>query len=131
MGFKPVRLQTWKPGRYAKYWIVREVGGLHHACQGDGNADAADGTQAHAGEPACSQLERLLDESQMQLEAAQAERLRRGDREEGINRDSAWVKDMRWVRHFGERELIPIAEATDWLGSHARKAQARGAPARS
>jgi hypothetical protein len=38
---------------------------------------------------------------------------------------------MRWVRHFGERELIPIAEATDWLGSRARKAQARGAPRRS
>jgi hypothetical protein len=30
---------------------------------------------------------------------------------------------MKWVRHFGERELIPIAEATDWPGSRAQLAK--------
>jgi superfamily II DNA helicase RecQ len=123
--FRDVRLQTWKPGRYAKYWIVTEVG------DGELNvpprwADHDAGTQTdteHAVEPARSQLEIILDESQTRLEAEDTQRLRRGDAKENIDRDSAWVKDMKWVSHFGDRDLTSIAEATDWLGSRARKAE--------
>ena len=60
-----------------------------------------------------------MEESQARLAAEDAEKLRKGDREEDIDRDSAGVKDVRLVRLFGERGQIPIAEATDWLGGKA------------
>lgn len=74
-------------------------------------------------------MEIILEDDRVKMEEEDAERLRRGDREEGIDRDSAWVKDMKWVSHFGDRELVTIAEATDWLGSKA--GQARETPRRS
>lgn len=50
------------------------------------------------------------------LDRARAERTRQGDREENIDRDSAWVKDMRWVQHFEDRDLIKVAEAAQFQG---------------
>jgi hypothetical protein len=67
--FTRVRLQTWRPGRYAKYWLVGDARdgqnkafGRHEPIEMVGGTDSADATR--------SQLERLLDESQTQLEAA-------------------------------------------------------------
>ncbi len=58
-----------------------------------------------------------MEETKLKLESQDAERLRRGEQEESIDRDSAWVEDMKWVSHFGDRDIVRVAEATMWLGS--------------
>ncbi|KAK3331530.1 hypothetical protein B0H66DRAFT_573160 [Apodospora peruviana] len=42
-------------------------------------------------------------------------RLRKGDVEEGLDRDSAWVKRVGWVRHFGSRDKLEVHRAAEWV----------------
>ena len=65
----------------------------------------------------------MVEEIYAKMEEEDAEHQCRGDAEEGIDRDSAWAKDMKRVSHFGERNKMDIAEATEWVGSRARQRQ--------
>jgi hypothetical protein len=42
-------------------------------------------------------------------------RLRKGDLEEDIDRDLAWVKRLGWVRHFGLWDLLDVFDAAEWI----------------
>ncbi|EXA33048.1 hypothetical protein NW761_010255 [Fusarium oxysporum] len=69
-------LQTWMGGRYARYWIVRD------------NSDPSI-TPDGAGVMRCSAMEEIIATSQARLKEEDAMRLRKGDLEEDIDRDSA------------------------------------------
>lgn len=69
-------LQTWMGGRYARYWIVRD------------NSDTSI-TPDGAGVMRCSAMEEIIATSQARLKEEDAMRLRKGDLEEDIDRDSA------------------------------------------
>ena len=108
-------IQSWKPGRYARYWevsLASDTGStaLQQSQQGQAR-------QEDTGNKTATQLELLTRDWAAKLEAQDVERLRKGDREENIDRDSTWVKEMKWTQHFGDRDLIAISEATDWPGS--------------
>ncbi|KAG4282255.1 hypothetical protein FPRO04_13331 [Fusarium proliferatum] len=105
-----VRLQTWMGGRnHARYWIVRD--------DSDSNdpADTANAADARGQ----SAMDKIIAVSQAQLKEEDAERLRKGDLEEDIDRDSSWVKRLRWVRHFGSRDLLSIHDAATWVRGRA------------
>lgn len=129
--FNSVCLQSWKAGRYAKYWIVREAGNgaQIEPRRINGNNESTVMRETTGGEPTRSQLQIILEKSRVEMEAEDAERLRIGARVEGINHNSAWAKDMKWVSHFRDRDLATIAEATGWLGS--KSEQIREVPRRS
>jgi hypothetical protein len=89
-----VRLQTWMGGRkHARYWIIRD-------CSDVNNTPGAVSNNAQP-----SSIEKIIAASQARLKAEEAMRLRKGDLEEDIDRDSAWVKRLGWVRHFSSRDL--------------------------
>jgi hypothetical protein len=60
-------------------------------------------------------MEEIIAASQARLKEEDAMRLRKGDLEEDINRDSPWVKRLCWVRHFGSRDLLSIHDAATWV----------------
>ncbi|EXK25161.1 hypothetical protein FOMG_18164 [Fusarium oxysporum f. sp. melonis 26406] len=99
-------LQTWMGGRYARYWIVRD----------DSNTGI---TSDSADVMRCSAMEEIIAASQARLKEEDAMRLRKGDLEEDIDRDSPWVKRLRWVRHFGSRDLLSIHDAATWVRARA------------
>ncbi|TVY68532.1 UPF0187 protein [Fusarium oxysporum f. sp. cubense] len=74
--WEEVMLQTWMGGRYARYWIVRD------------NSDTSI-TPDGAGVTRCSAMEEIIATSQARLKEEDAMRLRKGDLEEDIDRDSA------------------------------------------
>lgn len=114
--YRKVYLQSWKPGRYARYWEVKlvEHSGSKPPQQSEQNQAAYRGSND---EPATQLLEQCISDSAAEIEAQDTERLRKGDREENIDRDSSWVKEMQWVRHFGVRDLVVIGQSTQWPGS--------------
>ncbi|WKT53576.1 hypothetical protein QSH57_004138 [Fusarium oxysporum f. sp. vasinfectum] len=64
-------------------------------------------------------MEKVIADSQARLKAEDAMRLRKGDLEEDIDRDSAWVKRLGWVKHFGSRDLLDVFEAAEWIRAKA------------
>ena len=109
-----VMLQSWCKGRYARYWVVGE----------GGTSDA--GLVSHSPSPP-SQLDAVLDQGEKELAAEDAERLRKADVEEGVDRDSSWVKRVAWVRHFGpSRDLAAVAQAAQWIRAKGEQAGRRG-----
>ncbi|KAF4421770.1 recQ family helicase [Fusarium austroafricanum] len=103
------RLQTWIGGRnHARYWIVRDDSDI------DGPSERSQST-----------MDQIIAASQAQLKEEDAMRLRKGDLEEDIDRDSAWAKRLKWVQHFGSRDLLSIHDAAAW--SRARAVTARRA----
>jgi hypothetical protein len=101
-----VRLQTWMGGRnHARYWIVRDD------CDSKEPADTANAADT-GGQSA---MDQIIAASQAWLKEEDAMRLRKGDLEEDIDRDSQWVKRLRWVRHFGSRDLLSIHDAATWV----------------
>ncbi|EXK77042.1 hypothetical protein FOQG_18233 [Fusarium oxysporum f. sp. raphani 54005] len=105
-----VRLQTWIGARnHTRYWIVRDDSDI------DGPADTANAADARRQ----SAMDELIAASQARLKEEDAARLRKGDLEEDIDRDSPWVKRLGWVRHFGSRDLISIHDAAQWLRARA------------
>jgi superfamily II DNA helicase RecQ len=64
-------------------------------------------------------MEKIIADSQAELKAEDAMRLRKGDLEEDMDRDSAWVKRLGWVRHFDSRDLLDIFEAAEWIRAKA------------
>ena len=108
-----VLLQSWGKGRYTRYWIVGE------------------GERHDTGLVALSQLDTVLDQAQNELAAEDAIRLRKGDTDEGIDRDSPWVKRVGWAHHFGpSRDLTAIAEAAQWIRAQGEQARRRGRQAK-
>ena len=104
----PVQLQTWSSGPYTRYWIVGAV--QPH----DAPASAARG------------LQHVLAERKKLLDAEDKERLQKGDEKESVDRDSEWVKALRWVHHFGSRKLLDIhAAATYWQAPSDNKGHGR------
>jgi len=97
-GWTQVDMQAWSKGRYARYWRV-EV-------QGSPGTATAEKKSA---------IEEAIEGVEKELKAEQAERLRKGDCEEDIDRDSSWVKRAQWVRHFRSRDLIDIHDAAQWV----------------
>ncbi|KAI7767510.1 hypothetical protein LZL87_013755 [Fusarium oxysporum] len=61
-----------------------------------------------------STMEEIIASSQARLKEEDAVRLWKGDLEEDIDRDSSWVRRLRWVRHFGSRDLLSIHDAAIW-----------------
>jgi hypothetical protein len=102
--WKGVRLQTWSAGRYSRYWVVRseDEGGERPRTQG--------------ADPSETQVEKLIRESTAAIQEEDRARVRKGDAEEGIDRDSSWVKRLGWVRHFGDRDKLAVFEAARWKG---------------
>ncbi|CAI6088681.1 unnamed protein product [Clonostachys chloroleuca] len=106
-----VRLQTWMGGKYARYWTVRED---------DSNSNNNDGGSIVASDNGgISAMESMIANSEAQLKAEDAMRLRLGDLEEDIDRDSSWVKRLGRVRHFGSRDLLSIYQAAEWIRAKA------------
>ncbi|PNP73806.1 hypothetical protein FNYG_12856 [Fusarium nygamai] len=104
--WEEVMLQTWMGGRYARYWIVRD--------------DSDTGTTSDSADiMRRSAMEEIIATSQARLREEDAMRLRKGDLEEDIDRDSPWVKRLRWVRHFGSRDLLSIHDAATWVRARA------------
>ena len=64
-----------------------------------------------------SAMEIMITECEAELEAEDAARLRKGDVEEGLDRDSPWVKRTGWVRHFGTRDLLEVYGAAEWVNA--------------
>ncbi|KAH7186696.1 hypothetical protein DER44DRAFT_639829, partial [Fusarium oxysporum] len=104
-----VRLQTWMGGRHARYWIVRDDSDRNGPLDVTNKADA--GNQ--------SAIDKVIAASLARLKEEDAVRLRKGDLEEDIDRDSPWVKRLGWVRHFGSRDLVSIHDAAQWLRARA------------
>ncbi|KAL6366266.1 hypothetical protein LRP88_00111 [Fusarium phalaenopsidis] len=101
-----VRLQTWMRRKHARYWIVRDHNDIDNASDGTGiTRDSA--------------MEKIIADSQAELKAEDAMRLRKGDLEEDMDRDSAWVKRLGWVRHFDSRDLLDVSEAAEWIRAKA------------
>ncbi len=108
--FDSVRLQTWLGGKFARYWTV-------------GGDDKGEQKRV-VGESA---LERMIAECSAELETEDGMRLRKGDAEEGLDRDSAWVKRTGWAPHFGTRDLLAVLEAVEWVrATKAKEQQRRG-----
>lgn len=64
-------------------------------------------------------MDKIIAASQARLKDEDTERLRKGDLEEDIDRDSAWVKRLSWVQHFSFRDLASIHDAAEWLQARA------------
>ncbi|KAK2471143.1 hypothetical protein H9L39_17374 [Fusarium oxysporum f. sp. albedinis] len=105
-----VRLQTWMGGRnHARYWIVRDDS------DSNGPSDTANAADARSQ----SAMDKIIAASQARLKEEDAVRLRKGDMEEDIDRDSPWVKRLGWVRHFCSQDLVSIHDAAQWLQARA------------
>jgi hypothetical protein len=105
-----VRLQTWMGGRnHARYWIVRD----------DSDSNGPSDTANEANTRSQSAMDKIIAASQARLKEEDAERLRKGDLKEDIDRDSPWVKRLGWVRHFGSRDLVSIHDTAEWLQARA------------
>ncbi|KAG8664238.1 uncharacterized protein FPOAC1_013945 [Fusarium poae] len=104
--WEDVMLQTWMGGRYVRYWIVRDDSDTSIM------PDSADIMRRSA-------MEEIIASSEARLKEEDAIRLRKGDLEEDIDRDSSWVKRLRWVRHFGSRDLLSIHDAATWVRARA------------
>jgi hypothetical protein len=115
--YEDIYLQSWKAGRYARYWVVSLTGNTGLEVSQVARQDNTG--RGEAGNKPTTQLDLRIEDWVRVLDTRDTERLRRGDREENINRDSTWVKEMKWTQHFGDRDLITISEATDWPGSKA------------
>lgn len=68
-----------------------------------------------------SALDDMIAGYEADLDAEETTRLRKGDKEEGIDRDSSWVKRTRWVRHFGSRDKLEIFDAAEWVRARGAK----------
>ncbi|KAH9230326.1 hypothetical protein K456DRAFT_1773637 [Colletotrichum gloeosporioides 23] len=91
-GWKEVLLQTWSRGRYARYWDVRD-GGEQVVGQQRRHGSTQEGTRGDA-DDGLGMMERKNREFEAELARQDAERLRQGDAEEGLERESAWVKRL-------------------------------------
>ena len=102
--YREVRVQSWywKLPRFVRYWVVAE-------------AVRAE-SQTYVKE---SQLTQKLTQVKEEMAAEKAARVRKGDALEGLDRDTEWVKRAGWVRHFGMRDLVEIAEAAAWVDRQA------------
>lgn len=106
-----VELQSWmwSQRRYARYWIVK-----------DGIGEVDEGAESGVSK---STAEKMIAEFAAELEAEDKARLRQGDVEQGLDRDSAWVKRVGWVRHFGSRDKLEVYRAAEWI--KAKEAKSR------
>ncbi|KAH6871995.1 hypothetical protein B0T10DRAFT_541398 [Thelonectria olida] len=114
-----VLLQSWMQGGHARYWII---GDADKAPAAKG-ASLAPGDMGSGGNEGSSAMERMIAEYEASFTEEDAERLRKGDVEEGIDRDSQWVKRLGWVRHFASRDKLDIfraAECVEWRKTHKR-----------
>ncbi|SPO06732.1 uncharacterized protein DNG_09426 [Cephalotrichum gorgonifer] len=82
-----------------RYWVVA-----------DGPAAAGSDRLADAG-----QVGRDLTAIKAKLAERKAVRVQRADGLEEIDRETEWIKRTEWARHFGIRELPPIADAAAWV----------------
>ncbi|KAH8662637.1 hypothetical protein BGZ61DRAFT_462911 [Ilyonectria robusta] len=110
--YSAVQLQTWTPIRRARYWIVRAYG--------DGDSTIAPESAATN-----SIMDRMIADSKAELLEEDTKRNEHGNRQEGIDYDSTWVKEMKWVRHFGDRSLTEIHDAAQGIRAKASKVKER------
>lgn len=111
--YSEVSLQTWLGGSYAKYWVVRTPGmELPKELEGEKLESSFEVAMKAVGSHQ-SELAKLRNE--------------RGIREEGLDRDSAWVKEMGWVSHFGDRDRPFIYRNARWIGA-LKKEELNGVP---
>ncbi|OBR02116.1 hypothetical protein CH63R_14417 [Colletotrichum higginsianum IMI 349063] len=118
--WKEVLLQSWSRSPFLRYWEVRNSG--HQApCRRHEKEEEEEGTPPNddddnSSSSGVSMMERQIRAFEAELERQDAERLRRGDVEEGLDRESAWVKRLGWNRHFGGgRDLVAVYEAAEWV----------------
>lgn len=74
-----------------------------------------------------SALDDIIADCTAELAAEDALQLRKGDIEEGLDRESAWVKTLGWVRHFASRDKLSIYEAVEWVKAPAASGRAASA----
>ncbi|EXU99161.1 DUF3505 domain protein, partial [Metarhizium robertsii] len=72
-----VQMQSWTPIQRARYWIVTERG----------NSNAAPPPSSR---PAESAMDKIISESQIELQEEDMKRREHGNRQEGIDFDSTW-----------------------------------------
>ncbi|KID81895.1 recQ family helicase [Metarhizium guizhouense ARSEF 977] len=104
-------MQSWTPIQRARYWIVTERG----------NSNAAPPPSSR---PAESAMDKIISESQIELQEEDMKRREHGNRQEGIDFDSTWVKHMKWVSHFGDRSLLEIHDTAQGIGARYSKGKA-------
>ncbi|KAL6405863.1 hypothetical protein AUP68_11003 [Ilyonectria robusta] len=88
--YTDVQLQSWQQGGRARYWIIND---------GNANAEGSTFTQEAAANPGRgeSAMQRMIAKYVETFSKDDAGRLRKGDIEEGLDRDSPWVKRLRWL----------------------------------
>ncbi|OAQ71908.1 hypothetical protein VFPPC_12026 [Pochonia chlamydosporia 170] len=110
--YSAVKLQSWTPTKRARYWIINVPG------------DSTVAPLPPSG-PEESAMDNIIAESQAELLEEDTKRNEHGNRQEGIDFDSTWVKHMKWVRHFGDRNLLDIHDAAQGIRARASKAKTR------
>lgn len=70
-------------------------------------------------------MDKIIAESQTELLEEDTKRNEHGNRQEGIDFDSTWVKQMKWVKHFGDRNRIEIHDAAQGIRAKASQAKTR------
>lgn len=62
-----------------------------------------------------SAVDKMLSESEAELETEASLRLRKDDLREGMDHDSTWVKRIGWAKHFVTRDLLDVHAAAEWV----------------
>ncbi|KAK5994713.1 ATP-dependent DNA helicase tlh2-like protein [Cladobotryum mycophilum] len=70
-------------------------------------------------------MDKIIADSKAELLEEDTKRNQKGDTQEGIDYDSTWVKEMKWVRHFGDRNLSEIHDAAQWIRAKATTIKTR------
>lgn len=69
-------------------------------------------------------MDKIIAESQSELQEEDLKRKEHGNRQEGIDFDLTWVKHMKWVRHFGDCQLLKIYDTAQGIGARYGKGKA-------
>ncbi|KAF3761218.1 hypothetical protein M406DRAFT_75957 [Cryphonectria parasitica EP155] len=95
-------MQHWRTAGYAATELGWKKGAGHYS----------DREKQAAGD---SMLEKIIANYIAERKEEDEAQLCKSDTEEGIDRDSAWVKRLGWVRHFGLRDKLDIHRAVEWV----------------
>jgi superfamily II DNA helicase RecQ len=97
-----VKLQSLSQGRFLRYWIVvpvDEVSSGDHSKQSDIRVPDAETVLDE-------QLRARLARYASKLAAEKAEQSRTVDGRIGVDHESTWVREMRWIRHLGIDNMV-------------------------
>ncbi|KAK7947162.1 uncharacterized protein PG986_011483 [Apiospora aurea] len=127
-GWTRVTLQSYTPGRHARYWIVAADDDDDDDDNDDDDEEKQDGEGS--GEPGDG-WEQMLAAYSTQLAAEEAAQRRVAEAPAGLDGDSVWVREMGWARHLAGKDLVALYEASAGPVSRAVRAKLRDRGARA